>query len=122
MSRALREVSLPALTTGVPLELFARIAKKRSFLIEILLVEGLDQGGRRKADKFWQGRNDGFRHEPRIVKIGRLVLAGAGGELARVFLAAPGRWVAGAATRMGFGTAALVAHLRGQATDSVFIE
>src|SRR5687767_8112342 len=44
LSRAEREVSLPALTTGVPLAVFARTAEKRSFLIEILLPEGLDQG------------------------------------------------------------------------------
>src|SRR5688572_28733299 len=52
MSRAKREVSIGALTTGVPLAVLARKAKKRSFLIEILLVRGLDQGRCGGADKF----------------------------------------------------------------------
>src|SRR5690242_3240101 len=60
-SRALREVSLPALTTCVPLALFARTAKKRSFLIEILLGKRLDHEGRQDADKIRHSRNDAFR-------------------------------------------------------------
>jgi hypothetical protein len=38
LSRAKREVSISALTTAVPLEVSAQTAKKRSFLIEILLA------------------------------------------------------------------------------------
>ena len=47
------------------------MAKKRSFLIEILLVEGLDHEGRREADKFRQDRNDGFRQAPEVAEKGR---------------------------------------------------
>src|SRR5688572_1384282 len=58
LSRAEREVSICALTTGVPLEVSAQTAKKRSFLIEILLVDGGPLRGRRDADKIWQRAND----------------------------------------------------------------
>ncbi len=61
VSRAEREVSVSALTTGVPLAFSARIAKKRSFLIEILLVGAWSIEGRREADKFRQRQNDGLR-------------------------------------------------------------
>ena len=36
-------------------------------MIEILLGEGLDQEGRREADKFRQSQNDGFRQASKTV-------------------------------------------------------
>ncbi len=159
-------MSLPALTTGVPLEVFAGTAKKRSFLIEILLAQGLDHGAGWEADKLWQSRNDGFRQKGRrggrgdgetrgrgdaekrkrrrgetkkwrngdfafalsprpaspLPRVRFLILAGAGGELAGVFVAAAGGWIAGAATGMRLWTTALVAHLRSQSADAMFIQ
>ena len=93
MSRAEREVSVSALTTGVPLAGSAQTAKKRSFLIEILLAGGLGQERRCEADKFWQSRNDAFRQQRFYCWINPcfggegLVFADTCGELAGVFLA-----------------------------------
>jgi hypothetical protein len=56
-------VSVSALTTGVPLRVYGPRVKKRSFSIEILLVEGGLEGGLSGADKFWQTRNDGLWQE-----------------------------------------------------------
>ena len=63
MSRAKREVSPNALTTGVPLGVSGPRAKKRSFLIEILLPEGRLEGACSGADKFWQRGNDALWQE-----------------------------------------------------------
>ena len=126
LSRALREVSLPALTTCVPLALFAGTPKKRSFLIEILLGKWLDHEGRRGADKFRHSGNDGFRQGvsycTRAGMILGLILTDSGSELTGVFIAAASGRIARAATRVRLWTTPLVAHLRGQSANAVFVE
>ena len=62
-------MSICALTTGVPLGVSAQTAKKRSFLIEILLVDGGPLRGRRDADKFWQRANDALWQEDTYLSV-----------------------------------------------------
>src|SRR5687768_8085291 len=53
---------------------------------------------------------------------GLIPLAGARGKLAAVFIPASWRWVSRPSSWSGIGTASLVAHLRCQAANAVFIE
>ena len=58
----------------------------------------------------------------RAVSQCELILTDARGELARVVLAAARGWIAGAAARVRLWTTPLIAHLRGQSANAVFVE
>lgn len=100
----------------------------------------------RVPDNLWQGANDAFRQmtrragavcrgkdphsaaalfllaapAPKIVAL--ITVAGAGGKLAGIFLAAAWASVGGATARGGIRTTALITHLGRKATGTVFVE
>ena len=78
---------------------------------------------RKGHDNLWQGLNDGFRQRAEgCNSSGLICLAGAGGKLFGVFLAPSWVGISGAASRSGFWTTTLVAHLRCQTANAVLVQ